>query len=121
MTRPSIQIVTFLLLLNLAAGLITASGLGAALAIDPEIGGNDAVDRTQQNASTVEPSQGRLDTLFSLFTSTGSTMATIFKLVFYGPAMLMNLGVPEFITTFVFGGAGVIVAADVIHYLTGRG
>lgn len=121
MTRPSIQIVTFLILLNLAAGLITASGLGAALEINPEIGGGDAVDKAQENASSVEPSQGRLDTLFSLFTSTGSTMANIFRLVFYGPVMLQNLGVPSFITTFVFGGAGVVVAADVIHYLTGRG
>lgn len=119
--RPTIQIVIFLVLLNLAAGLITASGLGAALAINPEVGGNDAVSDTQDEASSVEPSQGRLDTLFSLFTSTADTMNSIFKLVFYGPAMLANIGIPSFITTFIFGAAGIVVAADVIHYLAGRG
>lgn len=119
--RPSIQIVIFLVLLNASAGLITASGLGAALDVNPEIGGDEAVGDAQQEAEQVEPSQGRLDTLFSLFTSTAGTMASIFKLIFYGPVMLQNLGVPAFITTFVFGAAGIVVAADVIHYLAGRG
>lgn len=119
--RPTIQIVIFLVLLNLAAGLITASGLGAALAINPEVGGDQAVESSQENASQVEPSQGRLDTLFSLFTSTAGTMNDIFKLVFYGPVMLSNIGIPAFITNFLFGAAGIVVAVDVIHYLAGRG
>lgn len=119
--RPSIQIVTFLILLNLAAGMITASGLGAALSVNPEVGADDQVAAANDNASQVEPSQGLRDTLFSLYSSTAGTMTAIFRLIFYGPVMLQNLGVPAFITTFVFGGASVIVAADVIHYLTGRG
>lgn len=121
MTRPSIQIVTFLILLNLTAGVITASGVGAALNINPEIGGDERVEATNESASSVEPSQGLRDTLFSMYTSTAGTLKDIVKLVFYGPAMLQNLGVPKFLTTFLFGGASVIVAVDVIHYLTGRG
>lgn len=121
MTRPTIQIVICLLLLNLSAGLITGSGLGAALDINPEVIDDGAANNTLDNASQVEPSQGRLDTLFSLFTSTAGTMKDIFTLVFYGPMMLRSIGIPKFMTDFLFGAAAIIVAADVIHYLTGRG
>lgn len=119
--RPSIQIVTFLILLNLAAGVITASGLGAALEINPEVGADEQVEAANESASQIEPSQGIRDTLFSLYTSTAGTINDVATLVFYGPFMLQNLGVPGFLTTFIFGGASVVVAADVIHYLTGRG
>lgn len=120
MTRPTIQIVMFLMLLNAAAAAITASGVGAALDMNPDVAHDQAVDDVQDESESVNPSQGRTDTLFSMFTSTASTIASIGSIVFYGPLMLRNLGIPQFITTFLFVGSSVIVAVDVIHALSGR-
>lgn len=111
----------FLVLLNASAGLITASGLGAALNVNPEIGGDGKIDGAEASAEEIKPSQGNLDTLYSLFVSTTGTMEDIFTIITYGPQMLMNLGVPTWIVGFVGAPATFIVAMDVVHFLTGRG
>jgi len=118
--RPSVQVVLFLILLNGAAGVITASGLGAAMDINPEPGGDGRVEEINSTTSQVSPEGGARDTLFTLYQSVTAPIASVFQFIFYGPIMLTNLGVPSWITGFLFGGASLLVAVDIIHFLTGR-
>lgn len=120
MGRASSQIVIFLLCLNAVAGVVTASGIGADLGIDPSFGADDKVEQTQQTANDFNPSSGVGATLFALFVGVGDFFKSIFTLVFYGPVMLSNIGIPIWMTTFPFAPAAFIVAKDVAYALTGR-
>ncbi len=120
MGRASSQIVIFLLCLNAVAGLVTASGIGADLDIDPSLGADDKVEQTNQEANDFDPSSGLGSTLFALFVDIGDLFGSIFTLVFYGPVMLSNIGIPIWLTTFPFAPAAFIVAKDIAYALTGR-
>jgi hypothetical protein len=119
--RISIQLVIFLLLLNGAAGAVTASGAGDALGINPSPGGDEQANSTVQNASNVEPGGGLGDTLFSLYTSVTRGLTGVITFVFYGPVMLTNLGIPAWLTGMFSGALSIIVMTDTIYALTGRG
>lgn len=118
--RISTILVIFLLFLNGAAGVLTASGTADALGIQPEPGGDAQADQAVQNAEGVEPGGGLGDTLFSLYTSVTRGVEAVYGLVFYGPVMIANLGVPSWLTGMFSGALTVIVFADVVYLLTGR-
>lgn len=120
MGRASIQIVIFLVFLNAAAGAVTASGLGSALDINPEIGADEEIDRVESDMQEVDTAQGIRDTLFAMFSTTTTTAVSAFTILLYGPVMLANLGIPGWLLTFLFAPAFVIVGIDTIHFLTGR-
>lgn len=120
MGRASRHIVVFLVILYAVSIMITASGVGAALDINPEVAGGEEIDAANESARNISPSQGTQDTLFSMFTSTASSYEIVYQVVFYGPMMLKSLGVPDFILLPVFAPMYIIVAADFIHLLTGR-
>lgn len=121
MARASTQLVIILLLLNASAVIVAQSGIGAALDIDPQPGNEEQIEAANETArNDLSTSQGTLDTLFGMFTSTASTLETIYNTIFYGPAMLKNLGVPWWITDTFSAGLAIIVAVDIVHALTGR-
>lgn len=120
MGRASTQIVIFLILLTAMANVISASGVGAALEIDPHTQGEEEVDRVQEEAEKVEAPQGIADTLFALFISVTNTIQPVYNVIFAAPLMFQNLGVPSWLTTAFFAPMVVIVAADIVHVLTGR-
>ncbi len=120
MGRASMEIVLALICLNAAAGLLTASGVAAALDMQPNVGGNEAIDNANQAADNVQAGGGLGDTLFALYGSVTGTLKTIFEVLFYGPIMLTNLGLPSWVVTFLFAPATVVAGADIIYSLTGR-
>lgn len=119
MARATVQIVIGLMLLTAASNAIMFSGVGAALDIQPSTGAEGQVAETQEDASQIEPSQGNTDTLFSLYTSVTSTMNQVFQIVFAAPLMFINLGVPTWLTGFIFTPLVVIVAVDVANMVFG--
>ena len=120
MGRASTQIVIFLVLLTAASNAIMVSGVGAALEISPGTGAEDEVQEVQDEADSIEPAQGTSETLFTMYTSTTQTFETIFTFVFAAPLMFINLGVPSWLTAMFFAPMAIIVAADIVHLLTGR-
>lgn len=120
MGRASTQIVIFLVLLTAASNAIMASGVGAALGVAPSTGAQDQIDQVQQDAETIEPTQGNTETLFSLYNSVTSVFSDLYGVIFAAPLMLINIGLPGWFVTFLFAPAVVIVATDVAHLLTGR-
>lgn len=118
--RISVQLVIFLLLLNGAAGAITASGTADALGVAPNPGGNEVSDIDERTGELSASSEANERTLFTLYTRATSAIQGIFQLAFYGPIMLENLGVPSWITGMFSGVISVVVFADVVYMLTGR-
>lgn len=120
MGRAATQIAIFLLLLTAASNAVVVSGVGDALGVQPTTGSGDQIERTQDAAGSLEPSQGSSETLFSLFTSGGSVFSGIYKIIFAAPLMFINLGVPAWLTTFVFAPMAIVVTADLFYILSGR-
>lgn len=118
--RPSTRIVIFLVFFNLAASMVMASGLGAAWGVAPNPGGDDEIDAANAEAEQVEPSGGFGETLFMMYNSIADTFNAIVRVVFAGPTMLTNVGIPAWFTTFLFGPMYILVGLDIMYALTGR-
>lgn len=118
--RISMKVTVFLVLLNASAGVVTGMGVAGDMGVDPNVGGGAEVEQANQTAGEVQSGDGFGDTLFSVFASVGGLFGTIFGLVFAGPAMLQNLGIPTPIVTFLFAPMYLIVAADIAYILSGR-
>lgn len=120
MGRASTQIVIFLILLTAASNAIMLSGVGAALEINPNTGGEAAVEDVQQDAESIEPAQGTSETLFTMYTSVTQSLQGVFTFVFAAPLMFINIGVPGWLVFFFFSPLAIIVVVDVVHVLMGR-
>ena len=120
MARPSTNIVIFLFLLNASATLLTASGVAGDLGIQPDPGADERIQATEQKMKELEASGGFGATLFLMYISITRVIEGVFGLLFAGPTMLANLGVPSWLLAFVFAPQYLIVGMDVVYLLTGR-
>lgn len=122
MARVTLYIAVFLILMNLTAGALAASGAydDWGIALDP--GGDQAVESANATAQDVTATgEGTAQTLFTLFISVTSGLIDAVLLgVAGGPVMLNNMGFPVWLNTLIFGPMYVIIAADVAHLLIGR-
>lgn len=118
--RYSTRILVFLVILSAAANVLIASGVAADWGIEPNPGGDEELKEAKDTASDFKPSGGFGDTLFGLFTSVTDTFSNVIGVATAGPAMIANLGVPGWLTTFVFSSLTLLVAFDLVYLLTGR-
>lgn len=118
--RVSLQLVVFLILLNGAAGAITASGAADALNIGPNPGGDEVTDIENRPGTLGSEAASNEGTLYTLYSSVTRAFDGVIALAFYGPIMLENLGIPSWITQMFSGVVTLIVTVDVIYLLTGR-
>lgn len=118
--RYSTRIVIFLLFLNAAAGAFVASGTAADWGISPTPGGDEALQTANETATSIQGSGGFGETLFGAFAGAANTFSAIFSVVFAGPLMIANLGVPAWLTGFVFAPAYILVGIDLVYILTQR-
>lgn len=122
MPRVSLYIAMFLILVNLTAGALVASGAYNDWGIGLDPGGDAAVHAANQSASSVTAQgEGTARTLFTLFISiTSGFMNALLLGVAGGPVMLNNMGFPGWLNTLIFGPMYLVIAADVAHLLIGR-
>jgi len=113
----STNIVIFLVLLNVAAGV------GATVApgdVVPATGASGEIDSVADDVQNREVKRPASDELIGSFFGVGALITTIKNVVFFGPEMLRNLGAPGvlvsgFETVLVF-----VVAFDIAEAVTGR-
>lgn len=120
MTRTSMNLVVILFLLNASAGLLVASGFAADIGIDLDPGADDELDTANETAQSIQTGSSIGETLFGALAAAGKTATTIFSVIFIAPLMFENLGVPTWITAFVFAPMYIIVGYDILNILTGR-
>jgi len=116
----AINVTIILMLLNATPALLVNSGVAEDFGVEPEVGGNEKIDQANQGLDTVEPSGGIGDTLFQLFSSVTEPVKAVMDVLFAGPAMFNSLGVPEWLTTFIFAPLYLITGGTIIYVLAGR-
>jgi hypothetical protein len=115
------NIVLALILLNAAASVGVASGVFADWGIQPDVGGDQLVNETNREAENLSPAGGGGLDLLKLFTQSAQSLRKWAALMLFGgPLMLSNMGIPGWLVGFVFAPAYLIVGADVYYALTGR-
>lgn len=120
MSMRSVNLVIVLFLLNASAGLLVASGWSEDVGIDLNPGADDEIQTANETAQSVDAGSSIGQTLFGMLASAAKTVRTIFTVIFIAPIMFQNLGVPTWVTAFVFAPMYIIVGIDVLQVLTGR-
>jgi hypothetical protein len=119
MARITINIAVALILLNAGAGFLIASGVAEDWGVQPDPGGDERITDIEQESQDLETAGGT-ETLIGLYNAVAGSFSTLISIVFAAPTMLTNIGVPGFITAFLFAPLYLLVAADTIYVLSGR-
>lgn len=120
MARPSVNIAVLLILVNSGAAFFLATGVAGDWGVAPEVGGDEEINQVQDTAGSLESNSGTGDTLLGLYDAVTGAFSSLVQIVFAGPTMLQNLGVPSAVTAFFFAPMYLIVGADIIYVLSGR-
>lgn len=112
-------ITIFVVLSNAAAGFLIAAGAPQVYGIEPEPGVDQEVERANESASSIEDNLGIVESLVGLTITVVNTITDIFSALFAAPTLLLNLGVPRFIVTFVFAPLYIAAGIDVLGIIKG--
>jgi hypothetical protein len=121
MARPVTTLVIFFVAFNLFAGVLMSTGAAAAIGIDADVGGDEAV--TQRTGDTeVQGGSGQGDTLADLRNVLVGQVSDLFGVIFPGLAMLERIGVPNYITGGILGPLfSVMITIAVLSFFRGWG
>lgn len=112
----STNIVIFLVLLNVAAGLSVVMFPGQ-LQVEMSSG---TIDEAEGQLQTAEVSQPSADEITGSFLANAGLIQTIDNIIFRGPNMLAALGMPAIFVAGFKTVFGFVVAFDVAEAVTGR-
>lgn len=119
MARPVTTLVVFFVAFNLFASMLMASGAAAAIGIDAEVGGDDAV-ADQTDRSGVDSGSPTGSTLFGMYNVLSGQLSDIFGVIFPGLRMLERAGVPDEITGLFLGPLfSLFIVIGVMSFLRG--
>lgn len=118
--RPTTVILIVVIFTNAGAGAFVASGAAADWGVQPNPGGDQAVEQANSTASNLDASGGFGSTLFGLFVSVGGWFNELSNAIFAAPTMAANLGVPAWLNTFIFAPLYILATIDIAYILTGR-
>lgn len=113
--------VVFFLAINLFSNMLLASGAAATLGLSGqvEVGGDQAADTAQSQSNEISTGAPTGSTLFGLYNVLAGILGTIYEVVFAGPVMLENAGVPSALTNMLSAIVGVVYAMGLISFLRG--
>jgi hypothetical protein len=113
--------VVFFLSINLFSGMLITSGAAETLGLSGqvEVGGDDAAETAQSQSNEISTGAPTGSTLFGLYNVLAGILGTIYEVVFAGPVMLSNAGVPSPITDMLTAVIGVVYAMGLISFLRG--
>lgn len=110
----------FLILFNAGPAALMASGVAADWGIEPAVSGDETIDQANEDLRNIEASGGFGDTLFGLYTTVTEPVRGLLNIVLAGPTMLQSVGVPTWLTAFMFAPAYMIVGGAIVYVLAGR-
>jgi hypothetical protein len=113
----STNIVIFLVLLNAAAGVVGAVGVGPA---QPATGASGEIDSASTDLQNRQSDQPATDEITGSFFGVGKVIQTIDGIIFHGPNMLGQLGMPGVLVGALKTVITFVVAFDVAEAVTGR-
>jgi hypothetical protein len=96
MKQVLLYLAIFFLLMNLTAGVMMSSGVGETIGIETDVGGDEKVEQSVNQAGGFSAGQGGpvVNTLFAMYYALTNALGTITVPVTAGPQMLARAGVP---------------------------
>lgn len=119
--RLSVQILLFLVFFNAGAEMIIQAGVAEDLGIDPHVQEPDEIQSAKSQADDFETGSGFGDTLFGMYNAVAGTVEVFLNGIFPGLAMIKQAGVPAWFGNFLFSGAALYSALDLIGFLRSGG
>jgi len=113
----STNIVIFLVLLNATAGF---AGVLFPTPLDPALGQDSKIENASSSLSTAEPSEPAAGEVTGSILENAGLIQTIDAIVFAGPNMLGQLGMPGIFVGGFKAVLGFVVAFDVAEVVSGR-
>ncbi|MDR9412757.1 MAG: hypothetical protein RI531_09115 [Haloferacaceae archaeon] len=113
----STNIILFLVLLNVAAGVTTAV---APVPVSIATGGDGTIGATSGSLGDQEVNEPSADEITGSFLNNANIIQTIDDIIFMGPNMLVNLGMPLIFAAGFKLVLGFVVAFDIAEAVTGR-
>ena len=113
------KITIIMMVANAAGAFLIAAGAPAVWGMSPETGIEGTTDAVNESASEITTERGGSGDLFGIVSGAISTARQIAQLPFAAPLLLLNLGVPEFIVSFIFAPLYVVVSLDMISLMRG--
>jgi hypothetical protein len=114
------KVTIMMLALNAAVAFLGAAGAAEAYGIQQETGISDTVDQVQSSAETIGSGPvGLIEAVTGMAIAAISLVVDLLAIAFAGPVLFSNLGVPDFIVTFLFAPLYLVVAIDIVAILRG--
>lgn len=120
MALRSTNVLIALVLLNASAVFVGALPVTDDLGYDPAIGGNDEIAEAQGAGESIQSERSSLDQFVGGIIAAATTITTMLSVVVAGPQMLINLGVPALVVTFLSAPLYILIGLDLLQVLSGR-
>jgi hypothetical protein len=116
----SANILVALILLNGAAGFAAAMPVTDDLGYQPSIGGGEQIAEAQAAGEQIQSDRSSLDQFVGGIITGATTLTTMFAVVVAAPQMLINLGAPPLLVTFLAAPLYIYVGLDIVSVLMRR-
>jgi hypothetical protein len=114
------KVTIMMLALNASIAFLGAAGAGTVWGIDMETGISDTVEQVQESAEEIGSGPvGLIEAVTGMGIAAISLVVNLVEIAFAGPRLFNNLGVPGFITTFVWSPLYLVVAIDIVAIFRG--
>jgi len=109
-----------MVVLNAAIAFLGAAGAAQAWGVQQETGISDTVSQVQSAAEDIGSGPvGPIEAVSGMGIAAISLIVNLTEIAFAGPRLFNNLGVPEFVTGFIFAPLYIVVAIDIVAILRG--
>lgn len=106
--------------LNAAIAFLAAAGAASAWGVQMQTGIGDTVEQVNDAAEEIGSGPvGLIEAVSGMGIAAITLIVDLVEIAFAGPRLLQNMGVPSFITTFIFAPLYVVVAIDIVAILRG--
>lgn len=116
----AINFAIIFMLLSAVPNLVVASGLAEDWGVDPALSGSGDVSEANDALADVQPTGGFASTLFQLYSSVTGPVRVVMDLLIGGEMLFISMGIPNWVTTFVFLPKYLIAGGTIIYVLAGR-
>lgn len=122
MARPLTTLVVFFLAFNLLAGILLSTGIAGMLNLDADVGEDEKVTESVNQAEKVSTGTPLGNTLFGMYNVLAGGLQKVFAVIFPGLSMLERAGVPSYITKDLLAPLfSFVIFIDFVSFLRGWG
>lgn len=115
------KLMIFMVCLAAAASVMVASGLAAEIGQQPQTGIQEDVDSSNESFKeySASRSEGATSFIGAVISGVDKTISA-FKLIFALPSLLVNLGLPTWLATFISAPIYFSFGMFILYLITGR-